>query len=291
MNDQIKAEIAEILGKNPNISINELNKIMKISVDKYNNTGIDDFNGLSPEIMYNLLHRSWGENIIKINPGKHYGDDIPIIKQIKYFISIINEIGEIKLTKAGYLPPIIVKEIYSKKIIIDRMIELGVTKLTKEEDVDNILLTRILCDLAGIIKKRNNKISLTNNAIKIIDSNEIFEKILYAAFKKYNWAYFDYFENTEIGQFGNNYSLYLLCKYGNEWKEDDFYANLYFKAFPHIIGNEKAESSYAFYVNRTFRHMLKYFGFIEYKESKLDIGKIRTTDLFRKYITIGMYCA
>jgi len=152
MNETLKKEIDSIIKNNPNMSINELNKEFQLIVNKYNNMGMEDFEGLSPENMYNLLYSDWGKNIININPDNHNGDDIPIIGQIKYFINIIKESGQIKLTKAGYLPPVIVKKIYNEKYISDRMIEMGVTKLTKETDVDNIVTMKILCGLAGLTK-------------------------------------------------------------------------------------------------------------------------------------------
>ena len=68
--------------------------------------------------------------------------------------------------------------------------------------------------------------------MKKIYSNDFFNKIFEVVFKKFNWAYFDPFDDDPIGQFGNNYTLYLLCKYGDKWKEDEYYADLYFKAFP-----------------------------------------------------------
>jgi len=290
MDEKLKVELEKIIKNNPNYSINELNKEFKIIVDKYNSKGIVEFEGLSPEIMYNLLYSEWSKNIIVINSDSHNGGDIPIIRQIKYFVNIIKESDGIKLTKAGYLPPIIVKKIYNEHIIPDRMIEMGVTKLTKETDVDNIVVTKIFCELAGLIKIRKNKLSLTKNAISEINSNKIFDKILFVAFKKYNWAYFDYFENEMIGGYGNNYTLFLLNKYGNDWKDSGFYADLYFKAFPELLKGFEQENNDICYIIRTFS-LLKYFGLIEFKEKKLEIGKVRITELFRKYIKIGLYCA
>jgi len=232
MDPKLKSSIEKILEKNPHVPIDELNKKIQITIDEYNNTAKNDFQGLSPQQMYDLLYKNRGENIISINPLKLDGSDIPFIQQIRYFINLVNDAKEIKLTKAGYLPPSIVKNIYSQKFITDMMIELGTTKLTKETDVDNIVIMKIICMLSGLIKKRNNKISLTHNAMKKISSNDFFNKIFEIVFKKFNWAYFDPFSNDPIGQFGNNYTLYLLYKYGDKWKKDVSYADLYFKAFP-----------------------------------------------------------
>ena len=289
MNEELKAEIAKILD-NDDISIEELNGKIQLSVDKYNNTGIEEFEGLSPKMMYDLLYNNDG-NIMTINPNKLDGNDIPIIKQIKYFINLINNTNGIKLTKAGNLPPSIVKEIYQQNYISDRMINIGISKLTKETDVDNIVAMKIFCKMAGLIKTRNNNITLTKNALNQVNTNDFFEKIFDICYYKFNWAYFDGFENTMIGQFGNNYTLYLLNKYGNKWKSVAFYADMYLKAFSNVFQDKDKFGLQLCYVKRTFNQILEYFGFIEYDESKIGIGKIKATDIFKKYIKIGMYVA
>ena len=289
MDPKLKSSIDKILEKNPNIPIDELDKKIQIIVNEHNNTIIDDFQSLSPQQMYDLLYKDWGENIISINPQKLDGSDVPFIQQIRYFINLVNNSKEVKLTNRGYLPPSIVKDIYRQKFISDMMIELGTTKLTKETDVDNIVVMKIVCLASGLIKKRQNKISLTQNAIKKIYSNNFFNKIFEIVFKKFNWAYFDPFDDEPIGQFGNNYTLYLLHKYGDKWKKDISYAKLYFKEFPESkLKDDGYRSLEICYIVRTFRNILKPFGFVEYENKKIDIGNIKATDLFRKYINLEM---
>ena len=212
MNDVFKKELEEILRKNPNISNDEFNKIMGDIVNNYNRVRIDEFEGLSPELMYELLYTEYGKNNIELNPEKHFPDDIPIIKLINYFLNRIKESKELKLTNAGNIPPTIVKDIYDEKILKDYTIELGLTKLRKETDVYFIMFIKFICEISGLIKRKNNKLSLTKKTEKIINSHELFDNIFSTTFKKYNWACFDAFENTMIGQFGNNYTLFLLSK-------------------------------------------------------------------------------
>lgn len=82
-----------------------------------------------------------------INPNDNDISEIPLIKQIRFFITQIERSNNVKLTKAGYLPPAIVKELYHQKILKDYVIEHGITKLTKETDSNIIILTRILCEM------------------------------------------------------------------------------------------------------------------------------------------------
>lgn len=291
MDKNLKQYFQNIMDENSEISINEIKNIISENIEHYNDTPFDIFEGLSQEKMQGLLYEEWGKNIVTINPNNFDGNDIPIIRQIKFYINLINENNGIQLTKTGNLPPIIVKNIYSQKFILDYAVENGITKLTKETDVENIVFMKIICGIAGLTKKSKNKIMLTKKTLNLITSNQIFNKIFESAFKKYNWAYFDGFSDERIGQFGNSYSLFLLNKYGKEWKDEDFFADLYFKAFPQFLESDEYYFLQGSYTSRTFGRMLLYFGFIEYEDKNIIKGNIRTTELFNKYIKIGMYVA
>jgi hypothetical protein len=285
MEEKFRKEIENLMEKHKYSSLAEINVELQKLAEKQNNTGRWEFDGLSPEQMRGLLYFSCNENMIKIKDDT--GSEIPIIKQIKYYLDIVNNNKEIKLTKVGNLPPTIVKEIYSKKYLPDTMIELGISKLTKETDVATIELTNILCQLSGLIKKKKNSISLTKHGEAALETGNLFSKILTAFVSKFNWAYFDRFEDEKIGQIGACFSIYLLSKYGNEKREASFYANKYFQAFfEEYIGiNTEGHRIYSL---RTFDRFLNYFGFLEeYGENKL-MGTIsvKKSELFEKYIEI-----
>jgi hypothetical protein len=289
MDENLRAAIEKAMEKYGNSS-DKLDRQLKIIQDRYNNTGQDQFDGLSPEQMGGLLYGRWGENLITINPKKFDGNDVPIIKQIKYFADIIKG-GEIKLTKVGNIPPAIVKDIYAQRFITDSMIEMGITKLTKETDVNNIVLMKILCKLSGLIKIAGGRLSLTKKAEKIINSNGLFEYLFDVTCNKYNWAYFDFHKDEEIGQFGYNYTLYLINKYGSGWRDEKFYADLYFKAFDYFVGIDEYYMLVGCYIHRALNQILKCYGLIEYEDKRRERGNIRKTELFEKYIKIGLYIA
>ncbi|MDR0401233.1 MAG: hypothetical protein LBH51_09880 [Treponema sp.] len=291
LDEELKKSIQNVMDTYGGFPQDVLEEQLAVVQNVYNNTGQDRFDGLSPEQMRGLLYGRWGENLITINPKKFDGNDIPMIKQIKYFLNIVKAANEIKLTKIGNLPPAVVKDIYAQGFIPDTMIDLGITKLTKETDVNNIVMTKILCKISGLIKIGKNSITLTKRAEKIINSSGLFEYLFDVTCNKYNWAYFDYSENEEIGQLGYNYTLYLINKYGNKWRDEDFYADLYFKAFDYLKECDKYFMIEGCYINRTLNQIMKYYGLIEYENKKLERGNIRKTELFEKYIKVGMYLA
>ena len=259
-------------------------------IDRHNNQGDEDFDGLSPKQMYNLLYSDYATSLVKLNPQNNSIDEIPLIKQIRYFINQIDCEQEIKLTKVGNLPPRIIKELYEQRIISDYEIEQGITKLTKETDCKSIELTRILCELSGLIKKRNNVLSLTQKTMKVLNSNELFPMMFSTFGMKFDWSYFDRYTNKQIGQLGINYSLYLLNKYGDSEHDADYYAKKYFKAFPDLkMGKTEFGSDTSnehCYSVRTFERFLEYFGFLQIHGNRYTGFKILKSKSFNKYIEI-----
>jgi hypothetical protein len=287
MIDDFKKEIEQIMRTFEGSPLTVIDNKIKKLTDKYNNAGQKDFDGLSPEQMRKLLYFNYGENMIRLKDNK--GLDIPLIKQISYYLNIIAANGGIKLTKAGNLPPAIVKELYAQKFISDFDIEAGITKLAKETDSMTIELTNIICQLSRLIKKRNGKISLTDVGKRIMAVENYLPLILTTFCSKYNWGYFDIFEDRQdekIGQFGCYYTIYLLAKYGDTKRESLFYANKYFEALFKEYAGIHTEYHH-FYVIRTFDRFLDFFGFLEhYDENKFIAHHIKKSELFDKYIEI-----
>jgi hypothetical protein len=285
MEDNFRKDLEKMIKAFEGSSVEVINQELQKLTDKYNNTGMAEFDGLSPEQMKGLVYFNCGENMIKIKDAK--GSDIPLVKQVSYFLDIVDAEKEIKLTKAGYLPPSIVKELYSQKFLSDFLVETGLKKLTKETDAQPIELTTVLCRVGGLTKKRNGILSLTDYGRKLAATKNYLPAILTTYCSKLNWTYFDRFrEDEEIGQLGCYYSIYLLNKYGDIKREAGFYANKYFKAFfKEYIGINTMQ--HLCYSVRTFNRFAKYFGFIEYyEENKLMTTYVKKSDLFDKYIEI-----
>ena len=224
-----------------------------------------------------------------INPNDNDISDIPLIKQIRFFINQIDLSNGIKLTKAGNLPPIIVKELYQQEILKDYFIERGITKLSKETDCKVIVLTRILCEMSGLIKKRNGILTVTKKASDIIASNKLLPLIFSTFTDKFSWAFFDGYQNGDIGQFGWWYSFALISQDGDISRNSKYYAEKYFQAYPHLLTLKSYDGSihanYSCYSVRTFDRFLEHFGFTETTEKTMLDSFVKKTDLFDKFIS------
>lgn len=280
------------------MDISDIQKYIEQIMNEQNIRAIHDFEGYSPYEMHQILHFTF-EPTSPIVLQKLADLDYlkcPMFNLVKYYLDLVKNNGEIKLTAKGFLPTKIVQDIYSQGFLEEYQYSSGISKTYKESDSLTVNLTRILTELAGLTKKRNSKISLTKQGEKIAtDNQKLFELIFKTMAQKFNWAYYDYYGSEQIGQFGFGFSLILLSKYGAEKQIADFYAKKYFKAFPRLLESIKptygtieqyADNCFSL---RTFERFLDFFGLIEIEK----IGKMHDrknlifkTELFDKLIKI-----
>ncbi len=275
----------------------DIQKHINQVMNEENNRPIPDFEGYSPFDMHHILHFTFESKspitIQSLADLDYY--KIPMFCLVKYLLDLIDKNGEIKLTAKGFLPTKIVKDIYNQGFLEEYLFSSGISKLYKESDSLTVNLTRLLAELAGLIKKRNGKLSLTKNGEKLASNNQdLFELIFKTMTQKFNWAYYDNYGDEQIGQFGFGYSLILLSKYGAEKQLDYFYAEKYLKAFPQFLQSMTptytTAEKYAAncYSIRTFERFLSYFGLIEKHGKMLDRNTFITkTELFDKLIQVS----
>lgn len=280
------------------MDLDEIQKHLDRITNGQNNRDIPDFEGYSPFEMHQILHSTFGADspikLQKLSDADY--KKIPLFNLVKHLTDLIAKNGEIKLTNKGFLPTKIVSEIYQQGFMKEEHIEKGILKLYKESDSMSVNLSRIITELAGLIKKRNGKISLTKNGEKTIQDNyRLLATILETFTKKFNWAYYDGYGENQIGQLGYGFSLILLSKFGNEKRLDSFYAEKYFNAYPDLFNSLEPTSgtlerySTRCYSIRTFERFLYYFGLIDIEEEGkwLDsIKYITKTDLFDRLIKV-----
>ena len=280
------------------MDLGDLQKHIDQVMNEQNNREIPEFEGYSPFEMHHILHFTFEPNS-PINLQNLADSDClkcPMFNLVKYFLDLVKSKGEIKLTAKGFLPTKIVQDIYNQGFLEEYQFSSGISKLYKESDSLTVNLTRLLSELAGLTKKRNGKISLTKTGEKIASDNQkLFDLIFKTMTQKFSWAYYDHYENEQIGQFGFGFSLILLSKYGAEKQLDNFYSDKYIKAFPQFL--ESINPTYGTieeyagncYSVRPFERFMHFFGLVKIeKEGKmLDRMKfIIKTELFDKLIKV-----
>lgn len=276
------------------MDLNELNKHIFEVIHVENNRGKVEFEGYSSYEMHQMLHFAFGNaSVVQMNKlNDEAYTNIPIFNQIKFFLGIVANAGEMKLTKNGFLPVKVVAELYAQGFMKEAHIESGIVKLYKETDSLTVNVTRIIAEMSGLVKRQKNVLRITKSGEKLINNNyELFNLIFSTYTIKFNWSHNDGYGNNQIGQLGFCFTLLLLAKYGKEERPEQFYTEKYFKAFPQLLDIVNPTYStlekYAgnCYSLRTFEHFLLFFGLINWRtegnrwESS---GHLLTTPLFNK---------
>ena len=264
-------------------------------IEERNNTPRPDFEDLSPNAMSHLLYQPFQEG----SPVRYRDAEAnDVIKQLPFFelfriyLEHIDKAGELKLTARGNLPRKLVRELYATKLIPEEAIESGIVKLNKEADSIVIQNLKLIGDLSGITKKRNNKLSLTKKGENWYHAEkqfELFKQIFETNILKFNLGYHDGYPQEGGVQQVLPYTLYLLLKFGGELRTATFYGEKVLTAFPHLLrsfgtGWSPPEDQFQrCYRIRTHERCLAYYGFVEVRGEMLsDNFQLRTTELLWK---------
>lgn len=254
-----------------------LDEIGKIITFMMNNQAVDDFEGYSPSEMEYILYDPLGkESPVQFceNIPDEILDQIPMLRIMEYIMKKVEEAGELKLTVTGALPRSIVMDLYGR-FYKDDLIEKYGYKLYKETDSYSIHIAHVVLGISKLVKKSNNKLSLTKKGKTLMkDRQELLKEIFRNYTQKYRIAYLDGHSGDDCAQLGFAFTLILLAKYGENLNQTTFYAEKYLKAFPRIIDsfqgssytspNRQMSNCYAF---RSFKKFLNYFNLTELETS------------------------
>ncbi|MQY80388.1 MAG: hypothetical protein GH151_14570 [Bacteroidetes bacterium] len=272
-----------------------------LSYGKQENT----YEGLNPHDFFQIILNTLGEGspiILQSSIANIDLDRSPLFRLAEVYLGEIIKYQPLKLTINGNLPRNLCRELYEIKIIKDDYQEVGVPKIASEKDFMYLHNIRLLCDMAGLTKKRHNRISLTKKGEKLVDNSkrtQLFHLILKTYTVDFNWAYNDLYEDDGTLQSGFGYTLYLVKKFGKTEKETSFYSEKYLKAFPFLIDQfdegiwYKNEDYFRdCYILRTFSRFLEPFGFVEIRREGANVFKdkdyIKKTKLFDKVFSFSV---
>jgi hypothetical protein len=244
-------------------------------LDMYNTKPLEEFDYLSSRDMYLVLNDCFmpGSPIqFHKAMSAESVDRVPYFKLFLSFLHKLSAVGELKLTKVGNLPTAWVKALYEEGWVKQAELESGLFKLSKETDSLAINSLKIIGILGKLVKKRNNKLSLTKKGASLLIPGkevELFKIIFESHFHRFHWGYFDGFPPVEDLQYTAPFSLYLLLRYGKEPHSMGFYAEKMYAAFPTLADHFPAQwndsKQYLFhcYFLRLFDRFLLWYGFID----------------------------
>ena len=217
-------------------SLDDANERLSTLSWNYNETPASSFLGLSPAQMQVVLNSpcSLKNFLFTINyPGELEIEKVPLIKQGWFFLSKLNEVGEFRATQKGNLPKAFVIELYYEFFSNHRYARLP----NGEDDLLAVARLKSLLNIAGFIKKRKGKFTLTKKGEDVLEKNELsvfFNELFLAYINKWNWAYGDRYSELPLIQRSAVFNFHLVNKKCQAWILDDELGQYYLDAFPDL---------------------------------------------------------
>jgi hypothetical protein len=218
-------------------SLDEMNQKLSRMMNSFNSVAKSPFLGLSPAQMHNILYTpfSFQNEVFSFECGDiNKLKEVPLLKHSLYLLNRLKDEGEIKATQTGNLPRAFVREMYHEFFSNDRYARLPST----EDDILSIVRVRHVLDLAGLIKKKSNKFSLTKKGEGLLQENkllELYNEIFLVFMNEWNWAHGDRYSELGLVQRSAVFNIFLIHKECQDWIHNEELGKSYLEAFPALV--------------------------------------------------------
>jgi hypothetical protein len=244
-NTDLIEEIKEFASKQNVQSLDELNEKVATFIKSKNEMPVAHFLGITPHQMQQILYRTFElSNILfrfSCNDVDHI-KQIAVIKQAKFLLEKLQQVGELKGTQLGNLPKSLVVEFYQLFTFNERF----AMKPNREDDVFELSRLKHLLSMSGIIKVKNNKFYLTKKGELILSQEndlELLREIIFTWANTFHWGFGDGYPDLILIQKSSVFNFYLLHKFANSWIEDKKLGRHFLEAFPDLV--HEVRNSYA----------------------------------------------
>jgi hypothetical protein len=220
-------------------SLEEAQAFLDQITQQQNRRQLDEFHGLSPEQMHQILNFPFAsqglvrfEDVLDANPVA------PVLTLFKLLSDAIGEQG-LKATAKGNLPRNFCREaalVYWGEQRYQENTRYG--GINREKDFDDLHVTRLVAELAGLIRKYKGRFILSRDCRRLLAGDgmtTIYPKLFRAYVEQFNWAYRDGYPELRFMQSAFVFTLYLLTHYGDAWRPQVFYEDAFLGAFPRLL--------------------------------------------------------
>jgi len=219
--------------------VNDFKREIESILYLLDNKPLENFDGLSRAEMRYLIHNPFSKDSpinIRHDISNRIIDQMRIMRPFEIFLKRCSQTKYVRLTKKGFLPTALVKEVDDSFVRSKDYIFVYITEgLYSEKDSHTASMVRYISEKCGFIERQNNKLVFSPQWKEYLlagDRQRFFRSIFRGYAQYFNWINVVYNDNPNTGQEGFAYTLYLLSKYGKSYKPLSFYTNKYFKAFP-----------------------------------------------------------
>lgn len=281
---EIAEEIRKEFADRPAGSLAEAQAVANRVMERRNRTGILELSGLSPEQMHRLLNFPFSSpGIVSFSEELNCRPEAPVMKLFSLLADVIGTDG-LKATAKGNLPRQFCQEaarayweVYPDKALLGG--------INTELDFFDLHTVRLVAGMAGLVRKYKGRFILTKKYHLAMKSglDGVYLELFLAYTQTFNWAYRDRYPDLTIVQRSFLYSLYLLHKYGGEFRPPEFYKEKFIQAFPMAL-SEVQDRPYATsektvgrcYAFRSLESFAEFFGLAEVRVFSMEF-------LMRKY--------
>lgn len=260
------AEIRQAIQGRQFSSMEELQVFTDRFMRQRNQAPCDDFHGLSPEQMHRILDSPFDSPDLVTFPGRlDATPEAPILALFGLLSEAIGEQG-LKTTATGNLPRNVCREAALTYLgeggYEDRTRFAGINK---EEDFPELHVTRLIAELAGMVRKYRGRFILSRECRSLLVGHRlagIYPRLLHSYTHDFNWAYRDRFPDLGFIQQSFLFTLYLLNLHGGGWLSAVYYEDAFLRAFPKVL-NDVAPTPY-FTPEKTVRSCYTWRAFVNF---------------------------
>jgi len=285
-------ELREALAGQTFADLDDASDFVQSFVQQNNNVRRPDFHDLTSEQMSKMLNTPFeSPQQLRFADTLTAPADAPIMLLFEQLTDAIGTDG-LKATAKGNLPRAFCKAAAQAYGFGDannntrgRSTALRFGPVNKEDDFYDLHVTRLVAQLAGLIRKYKGRFLLTKRCRTILERDGhagIYPRLLRAHATEFNWGYGDGHPELSFVQQAFAFTLYLLSRYGNTPRSQHFYEDAFLIAFP-MLADEIPPPLYGTareqvrncYTLRTFERFANFFGLITLTPT--------TDDIWRKY--------
>jgi hypothetical protein len=221
--------LQEELARNPGATLDELNAALQERALTMNHRAQQGMGGLSPDQVRRLVDDSWeARGAVRLNLALS-PDDLASSRtwhNARVFLRYLEDHGPVRATATGNLSRATVQDLVEAMRWPEGFVEdlHEYNKVLNELDVFPLHVLRLVLDLAGLIKRRSGKFSLTRRGGEMLAderSGELFVLLFRTTFRKLNLGYLD--RNEPIPDFQHTlaYVLYRLSRVADAWERPE----------------------------------------------------------------------
>ncbi len=230
-------------------SLEEAQAFLDSMTLQQNRRQLDEFHGLSPEQMHQILNFPFeSRELVRFEDVLDADPVAPILNLFKLLADAIGEQG-LKPTAKGNLPRNFCREaaqFYRGEQRCRRKTRYG--SINGEEDFDDLHVTRLVAELAGLVRKYRGRFILSRDCRRLLAKHgmsAIYFKLFRAYVERFNWAYRDSYPELRFIQSAFSFTLYLLTRYGDTWRPHQFYEDAFLGAFPMLLDEVPPDSVFS----------------------------------------------